>query len=88
MLASDRGSAAKAEIGAIGRSEMPEWKRLKASLCCYLAGAVAGLFAFTDDRTNAAELFFVLFFAAGLALTIRGRPKGTNLVALARDLRQ
>ena len=48
---------------------MQKWMGFNGALVCYLLGSIAGVFAFVDERVNAWELFFVIFYLAGLALT-------------------
>lgn len=45
----------------------------KSALACFAAGSVAGAVAFIDDnRVTVAEVLFVVFFVAGMALIALG----------------
>lgn len=48
---------------------MKKWIGFSGALVCYLLGSIAGVFAFIDDRVNAWEMLFVIFYVAGLILT-------------------
>lgn len=60
---------------------------MRAVLGCYFAGAIAGVVAFMDDnRVTIAEVLFVAFFVAGMALLLREnvRVNGGGWPILAR----
>lgn len=45
----------------------------KSALACFAAGSVAGAVAFVDEtRVTVAEVLFVVFFLAGMALLASG----------------
>ena len=44
--------------------------RLRVALVCFTLGSISGALAFTDLKVTAADIFFGIFFVAGLALTI------------------